>query len=207
LRTRVKICGITRPQDAMSAVKHGADAIGLVFYAPSPRCVSIETAKSIVQALPPFVTVVGLFVNAEESDVRQVLAQVHLDVLQFHGDEAVSYCEQFNAPYYKAIRVKKDSNLLQCAQQYSSAQALLLDAFSEQAYGGTGLVFDWGLIPTNLGKPVVLAGGLDAKNVSDAIQQIRPYAVDVSGGVETTKGIKDDGKIAAFMQAVDQFRS
>ena len=207
MRTRVKICGITRPQDAMSAVKHGADAIGLVFYAPSPRCVSVETAKSIVQALPPFVTVVGLFVNAEESDVRQVLAQVHLDVLQFHGDEAVSYCEQFNTPYYKAIRVKKDTNLLQCAQQYSSAQALLLDAFSEQAYGGTGLVFDWGLIPTNLGKPVVLAGGLDAKNVSDAIQQIRPYAVDVSGGVETTKGIKDDGKIAAFMQAVDQFRS
>lgn len=207
MRIRVKICGITRPQDALAAAMHGVDAIGLVFFSPSPRNVSIETAKTLVQMLTPFVTTVGLFVNAQPDFVHQVLAQVPLDVLQFHGDEASSYCEQFNKPYYKAIRVKKDTNLLQCADDYPSAQALLLDAYSEQAVGGTGMVFDWGLIPANIGKPVILAGGLDAENVVAAIHQVRPYAVDVSGGVEVSKGVKQDNKIAAFMRAVDQFRS
>jgi phosphoribosylanthranilate isomerase len=207
LRTRVKVCGITRVQDAFSAVKHGADAIGLVFYAPSPRNVTIEMAANIVNAMPPFVSKVGLFVNAPQSFIQHVISHVRLDTLQFHGDETVQECEQINLPYYKAIRVKEDTNLLQYAQQYQSAQALLLDAYSETAVGGTGLVFDWRLIPNDLGKPVVLAGGLNPSNVADAIAQVSPYAVDVSGGVELSKGIKDDSKVAAFMRAVEQFRS
>lgn len=207
MRTRVKICGITRLEDALSVVKHGADAIGLVFYAPSPRNVSIAAAQQIVDALPPFVSKVGLFVNAESTYIKQVLSKVKLDTLQFHGDETVSDCEQINMPYYKAIRVKKDTNLLQYAQSYKSAQALLLDAYSEAAVGGTGMVFDWQLIPSNIGKPIILAGGLTAENVGIAIRQVAPYAVDVSGGVEQSKGIKDDNKIASFMRVVDQFRS
>lgn len=207
MRTRVKICGITRPQDAIAAVELGADAIGLVFYAPSPRNISIEQAAEIVTGLPPFVSKVGLFVNAEPAFINSVLKRVALDCLQFHGDETAAECEQINMPYYKAIRVKNDTNLLQYASQYQRANALLLDAYSEAAVGGTGQVFDWTLIPTNMGKPVVLAGGLNAGNVAAAIKQVNPYAVDVSGGVEASKGIKDAVKIAAFMQAVGQFRS
>lgn len=207
MRTRVKICGITRPQDAIAAVELGADAIGLVFYAPSPRNISIEQAAEIVTGLPPFVSKVGLFVNAEPAFINSVLKRVALDCLQFHGDETAVECEQINMPYCKAIRVKNDTNLLQYASQYQRANALLLDAYSEAAVGGTGQVFDWTLIPTNMGKPVVLAGGLNAGNVAAAIKQVNPYAVDVSGGVEASKGIKDAVKIAAFMQAVDQFRS
>lgn len=207
MRTRVKICGITRPQDAIAAVELGADAIGLVFYAPSPRNISIEQAAEIVTGLPPFVSKVGLFVNAEPAFINSVLKRVALDCLQFHGDETAAECEQINMPYYKAIRVKNDTNLLQYASQYQRANALLLDAYSEAAVGGTGQVFDWTLIPTNMGKPVVLAGGLNAGNVAAAIKQVKPYAVDVSGGVEASKGIKDAVKIAAFMQAVGQLRS
>lgn len=207
MRTRVKICGITRPQDAITAVELGADAIGLVFYTPSPRNVSIEQAAEIVAGLPPFVSKVGLFVNAESAFINSVLKRVALDCLQFHGDETAAECEQINMPYYKAIRVKNDTNLLQYASQYQRANALLLDAYSEAAVGGTGQVFDWTLIPANIGKPVVLAGGLNAENVATAIKQVKPYAVDVSGGVEASKGIKDAAKIAAFMQAVGQLRS
>jgi phosphoribosylanthranilate isomerase len=206
-RTRVKICGITRVEDALSAVNAGADAIGLVFYAPSPRAVSIAQAQQIVAALPPFISVVGLFVNAPQTEIESVLSKVRLDILQYHGDETVHDCEQINLPYYKAIRVKADTNLLQYEAEFKSAKALLLDTFSEAAVGGTGQVFDWNLIPKNLIKPVILAGGLTADNVADAIQQVRPYAADVSGGVEATKGIKDAAKIAAFMQAVAKFRS
>ena len=201
-RTRVKICGITRVEDALSAVCAGADAIGLVFYASSPRCVSVVQAQKIVAAMPPFVSVVGLFVNASKAEIQSILSQVHLDVIQFHGDETPAQCAQINLPYYKAIRVKPDTNLLQYAIEFNAAKALLLDAYSEQAYGGTGHTFDWNLIPDNLPKPIILAGGLDANNVANAIQQARPYAVDVSGGVELTKGIKSAGMIAAFMQAV-----
>jgi phosphoribosylanthranilate isomerase len=206
-RTRVKICGITRVQDAVSAVNAGADAIGLVFYAPSPRCVTIAQAQQIVAALPPFVSVVGLFVNAPQTEIESVLSKVRLDIVQFHGDETASDCQQINLPYYKAIRVKADTNLLQYEAEFKSAKAFLLDTFSEAAVGGTGQVFDWKLIPKNLTKPVILAGGLKAENVASAIQQVRPYAVDVSGGVEATKGIKSAEKIAAFMQAVAKFRS
>jgi phosphoribosylanthranilate isomerase len=206
-RTRVKICGITRVEDAICAVNAGADAIGLVFYAQSPRFVTIAQAQQIVAAIPPFVSVVGLFVNAPTAEIESVLSQVRIDIVQFHGDESEHDCQQIKLPYYKAIRVKADTNLLQYAVEFSSAKALLLDTYSEAAFGGTGQVFDWGLIPQNLTKPVILAGGLVPENVALAIKQVRPYAVDVSGGVEISKGIKDVAKIAAFMQAVKEFRS
>jgi phosphoribosylanthranilate isomerase len=206
MRTRVKICGITRVEDALSAVNADADAIGLVFYAPSPRALSIAQAQQIVAALPPFISVVGLFVNAPKTEIESVLSKVRLDILQFHGDETASDCEQINLPYYKAIRVKSDTNLLQYEAEFKSAKALLLDTFSEAAVGGTGQVFDWNLIPKNLTKPVILAGGLTADNVAAAIEQVRPYAVDVSGGVEAAKGIKDAAKIAAFMRGVGNAR-
>ena len=207
MRTRVKICGITRIEDALAAVSAGADAIGLVFYAQSPRCVTIEQAQKIVAAIPPFVSVVGLFINASKAEIETVLSKVRLDILQFHGDETSSECEQIKLPYYKAIRVKADTNLLQCAVEFNSAKALLLDAHSESAFGGTGQTFDWNLIPKSLTKPVILAGGLTAENVGSAIKRVQPYAVDVSGGVEKSKGVKDAAKIAAFMQAVEQSRS
>ena len=202
LRTRVKICGITRVQDALEAVRCGADAIGLVFYAASPRHVSVQQAQQIVAALPPFISVVALFVNATPAEIEAVLSQVRIDIVQFHGDETAADCERIKLPYFKAIRVKSDTNLLQCALDFSSANALLLDTYSEAAYGGTGHVFDWDLIPKNMTKPVILAGGLIAENVSLAIQKVKPYAVDISGGVEVSKGIKDANKIAAFMLAV-----
>ena len=207
---RIKICGITRVQDALAVAQGGADAIGLVFYEPSPRYVSIALAAELARALPPFVTTVGLFVNATPELVREVLAVVPLDVLQFHGDESPEYCAQFGKPYLKAIRVKAGVDLLQCAADFSSAQGLLLDAFVEGIPGGTGASFDWALIPKNLSVPVILSGGLDAENVAAAIQQVRPYAVDVSSGVEvskginTLKGVKDATKIAAFINEVNK---
>ena len=203
-RTRVKICGITSVKDAIFAVNAGADAIGLVFYAPSTRFVTIEQAQQIVAAVPPFVSVVALFVNALPIEIKTVLAQVRIDIVQFHGDETRSDCEQIKLPYYKAIRIKADTNLLQYEAEFSSAKALLLDTYSDAAFGGTGQVFDWSLIPQNLTKPVILAGGLTAENVALGIKQVRPYAVDVSGGVEQSKGVKDVAKIAAFMHAVDE---
>jgi phosphoribosylanthranilate isomerase len=202
VRTRVKICGITRAQDALEVVKQGADAIGLVFYPKSPRNVSAAQAAEIVSKIPAFITVVGLFVDAEPAFVQEVLSVVHLDLLQFHGDETASQCRQYSRPYMKAIRVKTDTNLVQYAADYADAKALLLDAFAESVPGGTGLVFDWSLIPQNFPLPIVLAGGLNAENVGVAIEQVRPYAVDVSGGVEASKGIKDAAKIAAFMRGV-----
>lgn len=202
MRTRVKICGITRPEDASAAVAHGCDAIGLVFYAPSPRHVPIEVASAIAAALPPFVHAVGLFVDAAPDEVREVLREVRLDLLQFHGDESPEYCRQFGVPYLKAVRVRPETNLLQYAAAYADAKALLLDAYVSGTPGGTGTTFDWSLIPQDFPIPIILAGGLDAGNVSAAIQQCRPYAVDVSGGVERQKGIKDADKIAAFMRGV-----
>ena len=207
MRTRVKICGITRIEDAICAVQSGADAIGLVFYAESPRNISLQVAQEIVDALPPFISVVGLFVNASENKIQTVLAQLRLDVLQFHGDETAAECAQFNLPYLKAIRVKPDTNLLQYCDEFNSAQALLLDAHSDAAYGGTGRTFDWRLIPQNLPTPIILAGGLNPENVGAAIRQVQPYAVDVSGGVELSKGIKDAAKIAAFMRQVNEAQS
>ena len=200
--TRTKICGITRVQDALAAARYGADAIGLVFYERSPRHVSIAQAGQLAHALPPFVSAVGLFVDAEAAFVREVLANVPLDVLQFHGSEPPDYCAQFEQPYLKAIRIKAGVDLLQCASEFRGAKGLLLDAHVEGIPGGTGTAFDWTLIPGKLPLPVILSGGLDAKNVAAAIRQVRPYAVDVSSGVETGKGIKDAAKIAAFIQEV-----
>jgi phosphoribosylanthranilate isomerase len=202
--TRIKICGITRAEDALSAANNGADAIGLVFYQRSPRHVNVAQAKLLAGTLPPFVTVVGLFVNAEAAFVREVLANVPLDMLQFHGDETPEYCAQFDRPYLKAIRVKAGVDLLQCASDFRSAKGLLLDAHVEGIPGGTGTAFDWTLIPKQLPLPVILSGGLDAENVATAIKQVRPYAVDVSSGVEAGKGIKDAAKVAAFINEVKQ---
>lgn len=202
VRTRVKICGITRVEDALIAVAQGADAIGLVFYPPSPRYVTPVQAAEIVNALPAFVTVVALFVDASRADVEAVLSQVNIDLIQFHGQESADECRQYGKSYMKAIRVKSDTNLVQYVIEYSDAKALLLDAYAEGVPGGTGQVFDWTVIPKNLSKPIVLAGGLDSENVEQAIRQVKPYAVDVSGGVEFKKGIKDAAKIAAFMRGV-----
>ncbi len=208
--TRIKICGITRAEDALAAAHCGADAIGLVFYERSPRHVSIAQAAQLAAVLPPFITVVGLFVNAEAALVREVQAQVPLDLLQFHGDESPEYCAQFARPYLKAIRVKAGVDLLQCASDFCSAKGLLLDAHVEGIPGGTGATFDWSLIPEHLPLPVILSGGLDAEIVAAAIKQVRPYAVDVSSGVEagkginTLKGIKDAAKIARFIQEIRQ---
>ncbi len=202
LTTRVKICGITSVEDALTAVAYGCDAIGLVFYAPSPRYVSLEKAAEIVAALPPFVSAVGLFVDATQDKVKSVLAAVNLDCLQFHGNETPAQCRAYGVHYMKAIRVQPDTNLLQYEIDFYDAKALLLDTYVEGLVGGTGQAFDWNLIPKTLTKPIVLAGGLTADNVALAIKQARPYAVDVSGGVEKSKGIKDAAKIAAFMKNV-----
>ena len=203
MRTRVKICGITRVEDALAAVQLGADAIGLVFYPPSPRNIDLQQAIEIVKKLPPFVSIVGLFVDASQNEIRNILAALHLDLLQFHGNETPGDCRKYGIPYMKAIRVRADSNLVQYAADYADAKALLLDAYAEGIAGGTGQVFDWQLIPQNLPSPVILAGGLNADNVTEAIRQVQPYAVDVSGGVEKSKGIKDADKIAAFMRGVN----
>ena len=202
--TRIKICGITRAEDALAAAHSGADAIGLVFYERSPRHVDIDLAAQLAAVLPPFVTAVGLFVNAEAAFVREVIASVPLELLQFHGDETPEYCAQFNKPYLKAIRVKPGVDLLQCASDFRSAKGLLLDAHVEGMPGGTGTAFDWTLIPKQLPLSVILSGGLDAENVVAAIKQVRPYAVDVSSGVEASKGIKDAAKIAAFINEVER---
>jgi phosphoribosylanthranilate isomerase len=202
VRTRVKICGITRLEDALTAVKYGADAIGFVFYEKSPRYITAEKAAEIVSKLPAFVSAVGLFVDAQHREVKEVLSKVHLDLLQFHGDESPQQCRQHQLPYMKAIRVQPGTNLLQYDLEFYDAKALLLDAYADGVAGGTGKVFDWDLIPSNMSNSIVLAGGLTADNVGDAIHQVQPYAVDVSGGVEAKKGIKDADKIAAFMRGV-----
>ena len=199
---RVKICGITRVEDGITCARLGADAIGLVFYAPSSRHVSVGQARAIMAALPPFVTTVGLFVDAATAEVQAVLAQLPLDVLQFHGNETPEYCRSFGRSYLKAVRVKLGADLVQYASAYPDAKGLLLDAHVEGIAGGTGQAFDWSLIPARLPLPVILSGGLSPANVTEAIRRVQPAAVDVSSGVEATKGIKDTEKIAAFMQGV-----
>ncbi|MFH0933859.1 MAG: phosphoribosylanthranilate isomerase [Pseudomonadota bacterium] len=200
--TRIKICGITREQDVLAVADSGADALGLVFYEKSPRHVGTEQAAKLAGAVPPFITVVGLFVNPTVAYVREVLAKVPLDVLQFHGEETPEFCRQFGRAYLKAIRVKEGVDLVECAARYADAQGLLLDAYVEGTQGGTGESFDWALIPQKLPLLVILSGGLHAGNVAQAIKQVRPYAVDVSSGVEASKGIKDAAKVAAFIKEV-----
>lgn len=199
---RSKICGITRVDDALTAAKAGADAIGLVFYAKSPRAVDVRQAREIVAALPPFVTTVGLFVNASRCEINEILDAVPLDMLQFHGDETPAQCEGFHRPWFKALRVGNGEDIEAEVARYANASGILLDTFVAGVPGGTGERFDWSLIPAALAKPLILAGGLSAENVQQAIAQVRPYAVDVSGGVEASKGVKDASKVMAFVGRV-----
>lgn len=199
---RSKICGITRVEDALAAVDAGADAIGLVFYAKSPRAVTVPQAQAILAALPPFVTTVGLFVDCQRSELNAILDAVPLDLLQFHGDESPAACEGFRRPYIKALRVKPGDDIAARIGLYGSAAGVLLDTFVPGVPGGTGEAFDWSLVPQGLSVPIILAGGLTPENVRAAIEQVRPYAVDVSGGVEASKGLKDSDKIHAFVRAV-----
>lgn len=201
-RTRVKICGITRPEDGAQAALLGADAIGLVFYAPSPRAVSPARAAEIAAALPPFVTRVGLFVNAQPAEVEAVLAAVRLDLLQFHGNETEAECRRFGYPYLKAISMRPGLDVSAAMDAYPSASGILLDAYHPAVPGGSGESFDWARVPTERSRPVVLAGGLTSANVADAVRAVRPYAVDVSSGVEAAKGIKDVTKMAEFIRGV-----
>ena len=205
MKTRIKICGLTRECDVDAAVAAGADAIGFVFYPPSPRYVTPQRAAELARRIPPFIDVVGLFVNAAPEDVLAICAQVPINLLQFHGDETPEYCQQFARPWLRAARVREGLDLIEFARSFADARGLLLDAFVE-GYGGGGHVFDWTLIPPDLPGFLVLSGGLTADNVGQAIERVRPQAVDVSSGVEISgtagKGIKDQDKIAAFVAAV-----
>ena len=198
--TKVKICGFTEAENARQAAIAGVDAIGLVFYDKSPRNVDILRAQEIIEGLPPFVNRVGLFVNANPSFVDEVLCEVPLDTLQFHGDESLLDCSQYQMPFIKSLRVKPETNVLQVADEFSSASAILLDSFNPSAYGGTGEAFDWSLACVDISLPIILAGGLNETNVSAAISQVKPYAVDASSGVESAPGVKDIDKIVAFIR-------
>ena len=202
MRTRVKICGITRERDAQAAVEAGADAIGLVFYEPSPRFVTVECAAAITDGLPPFVTTVALFVNADPDVIRQVVERAGVDLLQFHGQECPEYCAQHGRPWIRAVRMKPGTDLVAVQAEFAGGRGLLLDAYRPGTPGGTGETFDWDRIPPALAPHIVLAGGLDVANVGEAIRQVRPYAVDVSGGVEADTGVKDPQKIKAFIEEV-----
>ena len=202
MSTRVKICGITRIEDALTAVRLGANAIGFIFWDKSTRYIDPKEARKIVMALPPFVTVVGVYVNPSSEWVEETCSITGLNLLQFHGDELPEFCSQFLLPYIKAVRIRSGIDLLQYAAQYSSSNGLLLDSYVEGVPGGTGRTFEWSLIPENLSLPLIVSGGLHPKNVCEAIREAKPWAVDVSSGVEVTKGIKDADKIAAFMTGV-----
>lgn len=201
MKTRIKICGLTREEDVDAAVAAGADAIGFVFYPPSPRYVTPQRAAELVRRIPPFVDVVGLFVNEPAESVLAACAALPINVLQFHGDEDAAYCRQFSRPYLRAARVRPGLDLVEFARSFPDARGLLLDAFVD-GYGGGGHVFDWTLIPPGLPGFLILSGGLTAENVGAAIERVQPFAVDVSSGVEMSKGIKDHQKIAAFVAAV-----
>ena len=206
-KIQTKICGITRPQDAQLAAQLGADAIGLVFFAGSKRCVTIAQAQAIVRALPPFVSVVALFVNETAARIREILARVPIDVLQFHGDEPPAFCQQFHRPYLKAVRVQTPADIIAALRDFAAARAVLFDAFVNGAYGGTGHTFDWAMLPQNLTAHWILSGGLNPDNVADALRVTRAQAVDVSSGVESAAGVKSAEKMAAFMAAVHGFQA
>jgi phosphoribosylanthranilate isomerase len=206
LRTRIKICGITNIEDALLAIQSGVDALGFVFYPPSPRHISIENANDIIKQLPPFVTTVALFVDEQPLQIKKTIDLVKIDLLQFHGNENEKFCQQFNRPYIKAIRMKEDCDLQQSIVDFSSAKALLLDTYVKGTPGGTGESFNWDLLPKQRNKAIILAGGLNADNISLAIKTVTPYAVDISGGVEQdgikNKGMKDHKKIQTFINNV-----
>jgi phosphoribosylanthranilate isomerase len=202
MRTRVKICGITREQDALAAVEFGADALGFVFYEPSPRYITVRHAAEIAQALPPFVSTVALCVNADPDTITEVVDAVGVDLLQFHGQECPEYCARHRRPWIRAVRVQPETDLLAARTEFANGRGLLLDAYRPGVPGGTGETFDWDRIPRQMASGIVLAGGLNPANVGDAVRSVRPFAVDVSGGVESRKGIKDPAKIKAFIEEV-----
>ncbi|MGR8941729.1 MAG: phosphoribosylanthranilate isomerase [Gammaproteobacteria bacterium] len=204
MRTRVKICGFTRAEDAVLAARLGVDAVGLVFYPPSPRHIDIDQALRITAALPAFTTVVALFVDEKEARIREVLQHVPIDCLQFHGDEPAEACRLYNKRYIKAVRVRPDTDIAALARQYHDAAGLLLDAWHPDAKGGTGSQFDWNMIPAQCALPIILAGGLNAENAYEAVRTVKPYALDVSSGVEAAKGVKDAAKMTAFLTEVNQ---
>jgi phosphoribosylanthranilate isomerase len=204
MRTRVKICGITRVEDALAAARAGADAIGLVFYPASPRCVEVTQAQAICRALPPFVSVVGLFVNPAREAVDAITDAVPVDLLQFHGEEPADSCTGFARPYIKAIGMQAGLDPLQVVAAHPQASGFLLDAYQPAIHGGGGVVFDWSRVPARCDRPLILAGGLTPDNVAGAIEQAQPFAVDVSSGVEQHKGIKSQAKIEAFMRGVER---
>lgn len=213
-RTRIKFCGFTRAQDAQLAVALGVDALGLVFYENSKRYITIEQAQTIVPHIPALVNSIGVFVNAEAAFVHQVLKKIKLSCLQFHGDENESYCRSFALPYIKVISMKNNIDVLAAIKQYPSASAIILDTYHGQQIGGSGNSFDWQLIPDNLPKPLILAGGLTVANVAEAITTMQPYGLDLSSGIESAPGIKDPQKMQQFIAAVhaadhaaDQFGS
>jgi phosphoribosylanthranilate isomerase len=201
-RTRIKICGLREPEHARIAAESGADAVGLVFHPGSPRHLVIEEAKALVEALPPFVMTVALFVDAEASFIRGVLEAVRIDLIQFHGEETPEFCAQFGLPYLRAVRMAEGTDLVEWAHRFKGARALLLDAHVPGQPGGTGRQFDWSAIPAGLPIPIVLSGGLDPGNVARAVREVRPYAVDVSSGVESSRGVKDPAKIVEFIRSV-----
>ena len=203
-RTRIKICGIRDALHAMVAVDAGADAIGFVFYRDSPRYVTPGVAEPIAAMLPPFVSTVGLFVNDHDSKIRKTLKEVRLDLLQFHGEEEADFCESFGLPYVRAVPMEKGVDLLEWAGRFSTARALLLDAHVLGGPGGTGRTFDWADIPPDLPMPIILSGGLNQDNVGRAVREVRPWAVDVSSGVESTRGTKDPQKIIEFIRSVQR---
>ncbi|MBI1965817.1 MAG: phosphoribosylanthranilate isomerase [Betaproteobacteria bacterium] len=202
MATAVKICGITRVEDGLAAARAGAHAIGLVFYPKSPRCITPVRASEIIRSLPPFITTVGLFVNSTAEEVHSVLRRAPVELLQFQGEETPEFCRWFGRPYVKAVRVRPGMDLLQYACDYHDARALLLDAYVEGLHGGSGVAFDWSLIPRGLPLPVILSGGLTVENVTEAVRRVRPSAVDVSSGVESAKGVKDAARISAFIKGV-----
>lgn len=201
-RTRVKICGITRPEHARAAAGAGADAIGLVFYEPSPRFVTRAQAAAVCAALPPLVSVVGLFVNPAPGEVEAMVEGLPVDLLQFHGEEPPELCAEAGKPYVKAVRVRTRDDVVEAAARYPDARALLLDAHHDALWGGTGRRFDWNAVPGDAGHPIILAGGLTPENVAGAIRFVRPFAVDVSGGVESAPGEKDPERMARFIEEV-----
>ena len=203
MHTRIKICGITHLDDALKAIEFGADAIGLIFVEKSPRYASLTDARFIAESLPPFVTVVGLFMDASEETVREALKVVPLNLLQFHGDESPEFCEQFELPYIKVLKMRENVNVVSFAQEYPNAAGILLDTYSK-AGGGSGQTFDWNLIPDDVPLPLILAGGLNPDNVASAVETVKPYAVDVSSGVESEPAIKDHKKIEQFIKEVQR---
>jgi len=203
LHTRIKICGIKHLDDALKAVECGADAIGLIFVEKSPRYASLTEARLIAESLPPFVTVVGLFMDATAETVREALKVVPLNLLQFHGDEPPEFCDQFGMPYIKVLRMRENANVVAFAQEYPNATGILLDTYSKEG-GGSGQTFDWNLIPEDMPLPVILAGGLNPENVASAIETVKPYAVDVSSGVESEPAVKDHKKIEQFIKEVQR---